>query len=372
MSKMWQRIEHGLWPILQQVLAVVIAWWLARVLLDAKVPIFSPIAALVALNTPRGARGANAVRVVLGVMAGVFIGDVAYRYLGHGAVSIALAVLCAMLFALVVDGQRVTMGQCGVSAVIAVVWGQQAAGERVLEVLIGGGVALVFSQLLFPAHPLATLRRAEATMLEELVDVLATTARALQSEREEQEEKLWERLRPGYGVMADLVKAREQALTLTRTVPAWWGQEDPVRQEGASAMHLDLLVNSCMTLARTAMSVDPEHRPGLAPAVKELARILRLLSKAPGNRAVRARAVERVLRVVRIEQPIGSGPRAAFRESVRMVGRDIMVFAGASDETADRSLRELDVEVPIVTPPRLRRPYGTARPRPGRRPPQRP
>ncbi|CAL9278133.1 putative protein [Streptomyces sp. SudanB5_2050] len=166
MHRAWLRARDNLWPVLQQAAAAVLSWWSARSVFDHHVPLFAPIATLVALNTPVGGRGTNAVRVLSGVVAGVVVGQLAFRFLGHDALSVGVAVLCALLVALLIDGERITMAQAAVGAVISVASGQQAGVDRVLDALLGAGVALVFSQLLFPPHPLALLRRAESATLE--------------------------------------------------------------------------------------------------------------------------------------------------------------------------------------------------------------
>ncbi|MFB7032463.1 FUSC family protein, partial [Streptomyces sp. NPDC056295] len=160
MAKLRRRVEDNLWPVLQQAVAAALSWWIADDLIDHHVPLFAPIATLVALNTPLGGRGTNTVRVLVGVISGVVVGQLAFTLLGHdhGAVTVGAAVLCALLVALVLDGWRITMAQAAVGAVICVAAGQQAGIDRVLDALIGGAVALVFSQLLFPVHPLALLR----------------------------------------------------------------------------------------------------------------------------------------------------------------------------------------------------------------------
>ncbi|MEV6110478.1 FUSC family protein [Streptomyces sp. NPDC051940] len=383
----WQRLKDGVWPVLQQALAVTVAWWVAVRLLDHHVPYFAPIAALVALNTPRGRRGANALRVVLGVIGGVVIGELAFTVLGTDAWAMGVAVFAALLAVMVVGGQRVTRAQAGVSAVIAVAAGQQAGIDRVLDVLVGGGVALAFSQLIFPAHPLALLRRAESAMLEDLADVLTATAKALEASDPVPESRLWERLRPLYAALADLRVVRDDTIAATKHTPAWWGQQEPVRRERAAALRLDLLGNSCLTLAREATTLEASDRAVLVEPVRELGRVLRLLSKAPGNRAVRRRAVQRALDVVAQSPRSASLAESAVWAGVQLAARDVLVFSGASPENADEAVRSQTDDVAIGHPARLRRPPAPSLPslplpslsawparrfRPARRPPGRP
>jgi uncharacterized membrane protein YgaE (UPF0421/DUF939 family) len=61
---------------------------------------------------------------------------------------LALATFFAMLIARAVDDQPIVVAQAAVSAVLITTFGSQGQGwERLVDALIGVGVALVFSQL---------------------------------------------------------------------------------------------------------------------------------------------------------------------------------------------------------------------------------
>ena len=86
-----------------------------------------------------------------------------------------------MLIARAVDDQPIVVAQAAVSAVLITAFGNQEQGwERLLDALIGVGVALVFSQLLFVPEPLRLLCRAESAVLSSLADGLQLTADALE------------------------------------------------------------------------------------------------------------------------------------------------------------------------------------------------
>ncbi|MFE0799587.1 aromatic acid exporter family protein [Streptomyces sp. NPDC058812] len=353
--------------MLQQATAAALSWWIARSVFDHHVPLFAPIATLVALNTPVGGRGTNAVRALSGVVAGVVVGQLAFRFLGHDAPSVGVAVLCALLVALLIDGERITMAQAAVGAVISVASGQQAGIDRVLDALLGAGVALVFSQLLFPPHPLALLRRAEAATLEGLGRALALTARALDEPEEERHTRLWEELRPVYTLLNDLGGTRNDAIAVARRTLLWRGRREPVVQEIATTRYLDLIGNSCLTLIRGASALDTRHRQTFAHTVRRLADVLTVLATAPASHAARLHAARRTLDIVRSAPNVEGGPAlpVAVWESVRLVAGDILVFAGADVEEAERALHEGATDVPVSVPPRLR---GAPRLRRRRRP----
>jgi hypothetical protein len=64
------RGADALWPLAQQTAGAVIAWLIAVLLTGQPDPLFAPMAAVIALNAALGRRGSNAVRLVVGVVAG--------------------------------------------------------------------------------------------------------------------------------------------------------------------------------------------------------------------------------------------------------------------------------------------------------------
>ena len=329
MSEARQRVREQLWPVLQQTAAATLSWWIAKNALRHHAPLFAPIATLVALNAPLGGRGSNAVRVVLGVLAGAAIGQLAYSLPGnpHPFVKLAVAVFCSLLVALVVDGQRVTMAQSAVSAVISVVSGRLAGIDRVLDVLLGAGVALIFSQLLFPANPLAELQRARTATLGGLARLLDLAGRAADASEYLPEDRMREELRPLYSLLTDLGKTRADTIATALRTPRRRPQRQTVQRESHAAAQLDLLGNSCLTLLRAVVALDPDRRAAFAPAIRDLSAALRELSAAPGAPGACRDATELAQAAVEAAAEGGPAEVTAAWGSLRLVARDIQTFA---------------------------------------------
>ena len=159
---------------------------IAKYVFDHEQPFFAPIAALVALNTSLGERGLNAVRLLQGVFLGIIVGEATLATLGGGSGSMAVGIFVATALARALGGTRIVVAQAAVSAILTVAVADAEAGvERLSDALIGAGVALVFSQLLFSPEPVGLLRRAEAAALERMAGGLALTARALEQDDDE-------------------------------------------------------------------------------------------------------------------------------------------------------------------------------------------
>ncbi|GAA2024420.1 hypothetical protein GCM10009839_22780 [Catenulispora yoronensis] len=332
------RIVLAWWPILQQAVAAALAWWVARHVFEHDDPLFAPMAAIVALNTPRGERGTNAIRVVAGVVTGVLVGQAASTLLGRNYVGVAAAIFFALLITAAAGNARTTMAQAAVSAVIAVAMGGDAGLTRALDAVFGGAVALLFSQLLFPADPLRLLRRSESELLADLARALDLTSHSLRHDDRSSAFTLWQRLRPLYAAAAELSKACDMMVASAQRSPRRRNQRAPLQSELLSVAHLSLLGNSCLTLSRESQSVPPEHRREFAPAINEAAALLQMLASDPADPALRQLTVFSALDVVGQVPEEGPGRLKAAWESLRWVVHDLAIFAGAKPETAREAL----------------------------------
>jgi hypothetical protein len=328
---------------------------IAKYLFDHEQPFFAPIAALVALNTSLGERGLNAVRLLQGVFLGIIVGEATLAILAGGAGSMALGIFVATALARALGGTRIVVAQAAVSAILTVAVANAEAGvERLGDALIGTGVALVFSQLLFSPEPIGLLRRAEAAALEHLSAGLALTARALERDQDELAEQAIASLREFPIDVAELRRVRRASSRVARRTLVWRGHSALVVRESENADHLDLLGGSCLLLARFAPSLTPAERRELAPSVRGLSDALDELAHELDDRETRQRAANRALEVANAvsgaDAPAGSLLALAVT-GVRLVATDLMAFAGVNLDDAVEAVREgmLEQRVAEVT-----------------------
>jgi hypothetical protein len=364
------RFAANAWPLLQSTLAAATAWMLANWLGDHPDPFFAPMAAVVALNTSRGERGANALRLLVGVVVGIVAGELAVGALGGSYGTLALATFAAMAGAVALGGARVMIAQAATGAILTVAVADGQAGlHRLADALVGAGVALVFTQVLFSPQPVTLLRRAEAAALADMADGLELTARALERDDDELAERAMASLRDLRDRMAELSRTRRASSRVVRHSLLWRTMSKPVVRESENAGHLDLLDGSCLLLTRTALTMSPPDRRRLAPSVRELAGAIGDLARAPGDRPARQRAADRALDLARSApgSPTRSQSALAAMVAIRMVATDVMVFAGVDPGQAAAAVREgsgaLDVSDP---PPEPRMPFHSNRRRPPR------
>jgi uncharacterized membrane protein YgaE (UPF0421/DUF939 family) len=259
-----RRAASAGWPILQQTAAAGIAWAVAASLLHRHSPFFAPIAAVVGLNATLGRRGANAVRLLVGVIVGIVVGELGVAVAGGGLWTLTAATFAAMVIAQLLDGARIVTAQAAVSAILITAFGDRTEGaNRLIEAFIGGGVALVFSQLLFTPEPLRLLRRAETGVLTAMSDGLRLTAEALERGESVPAEQALTRLRGLCEELSDLGTMRKASDRIVRHSATWRSREVPVVRERESADQLDMLAGSCVLLARTApATTEPQRSSG--------------------------------------------------------------------------------------------------------------
>jgi uncharacterized membrane protein YgaE (UPF0421/DUF939 family) len=365
-----RRLAAHAWPLVQSTAAATAAWIIAGRVGGRPNPFFAPIAALVALTASRGERGSTAVRLLIGVVVGIVSGELAISVLGSGYSSLALATFAATAVAVALGSARIVIVQAGASAVLTVALADSQAGPwRLVDALIGAGVALVFSQVLFPPEPVALLRRAEAAALEDMADGLELTAGALERDDEELAERALSRLRDLRDRLVELSRTRRASSRVVRHSLIWRTRMAPVVRESEHAGHLDLLGGSCLLLTRTALAMSRLERRRLAPAVQELAAAIMELARAPDDRSSRQRAADRAVDLVRWD----AGSPAQFPQAlvasaaIRMVAMDVMVLAGLDPAQVADAVRggggELQVPDP---PPAPRMPFHSNRRRPTR------
>ena len=159
---------------LESALAAGIAWWIGLQVFGAEhTPLFAAVAAVVSLAPGLPSHSRQALGLLLGVVVGIVVGEAALAASGEvQPPMMALAVFAAIMLAIAFDVQPIIGIQAGVSAVIVLVEGQgENSYARVIDALIGGGVALAFSQVLLTPDPFAIMRK-EGSKLVRAADAL--------------------------------------------------------------------------------------------------------------------------------------------------------------------------------------------------------
>jgi hypothetical protein len=320
-----------------------IAWLVARRVVDHHDPFFAPISAIVSLNTSLGERGLNALRLLQGVLLGIGVGELTLLALGSGNGSIAVGMFLALLLARALGGARLVLAQAAVGAILTITSANGEVGpQRLIDALIGAGVALVFSQLLFPPEPLRLLHRVETNALTAMAAALDLAARALDGDETLADQAIG-RQRELRDHLSELARTRRASARVARHSLAWRTQITPVVRENADAGHLDLLGGSCLLLTRTSLGTSDADRRLLAPCVASLSTMLADLAERPDDRATRQVAVDRSLEILREMRSVRTEPDpdlTAALTAARIAVTDLMLFAGVDPDEARAATRE--------------------------------
>ncbi|RKS73448.1 fusaric acid resistance family protein [Actinomadura pelletieri DSM 43383] len=346
------RVAVDGWIVVQATLGAGVAWSIATYLLEHPAPFFAPIAAIIALIANLGERGVNAIRLILGVILGLVIGDLVLITIGSGFGVMAVAVFTALAIARLVTDQPLVAVQAAFSAILVVAVGDMASGlERLVDALIGTGVALVFTQLLFPPEPISLMRRAEKSALTAVAGGLATAARAIAEDDDDLRGRAVGELRQVRDRLTELRRAGRASTNVTRRTLGWRARATVVVQENENAEHLDLLADSCLMLTRLVASAPSDTRRKVRQPVHDLADVIAALARALGDVRTRQDAANRALELASCTAALdqsADADLALLAHSLRMVATDIITFAGVDPDEATEAVREgaLDQRVP--------------------------
>jgi uncharacterized membrane protein YccC len=278
----WQRARSRLdlpvvGRIAQSALAAGAAWEIALQIPGHGTPFFAPIAAVIALGAERGRRGRQAIEVMIGVTVGILLGAAIVVVAGVGAWQLVLATAVALLVATAAAAPPVVRTQAAASAILVVALhqpGTNLAFQRLIDALIGGGIAIVLARLLFPVDPLKLVRDEARQLRVRLADALQEIAAALATGDRGQ-------ARSALHGLNDLDERRlEDALALARDVARRAPRRRPLRRRlealGESWLELEASVNDARAIATGSLRLLGE---GSAPA-SELVEAVRAAAAA--------------------------------------------------------------------------------------------
>ncbi|MGZ4296837.1 MAG: FUSC family protein [Solirubrobacteraceae bacterium] len=269
-----QRVHGHLWPILQTAVAAVGAWWVAVLAGVEQRPTFAAIAAIISLGAAFGERRQRAVQLIAGVMLGIVLADLLVRAIGVGVPQIGLLVVMAMVAAVILGGSELLVTEAAVSAILVCTL-SSTPEVRLLDVLIGGGMALVVHTLVFPPEPVTGVARATNAVFGELGVVLRDAAGALAGG----DARLGEAAATGAERLEQSVDDLRQAVLVgtdtARWAPLRRGSRVQLERYARTVPHADLAARSVPVLGRRVRQyVRGGNPPGpeLADALRDRGR----------------------------------------------------------------------------------------------------
>ncbi|MGH2933200.1 MAG: FUSC family protein [Gaiellaceae bacterium] len=250
----WRLRSRDLARIAQTALAAGASWELALQLPNHGQPFFAPIAAVIALGAEHGRRGKQAIAMMTGVAVGILVGAGTVAVAGTGWWQLVAAVAVSLLLTVGAGGGQMLRNQAAASAILIVALhtpGQNLALQRLVDALIGGGIAVLLAQILFPIDPVAHVLDATRALRNRVADDLEEVAAALDARDLRRANAALERV--------DRIDERraEEALALAREVvrraPRRRRQRDVLEMLSLDVHELSALVADAHTVAAGAV-----------------------------------------------------------------------------------------------------------------------
>jgi uncharacterized membrane protein YgaE (UPF0421/DUF939 family) len=343
------RVRHAGRGVLQATLAATVAWLIATELVGHGAPFFAPVSAMITLGLTQGQRGRRAVEVVLGVTLGIAIADLLVILLGTGAWQLALVVSFSMTIALLLGSGDMFAQQAAVSAALVATLQPPDDGvsfARAVDALIGGGVALLTSALVFPVHPVRLVREAAEPVLRELAAVLDDVADALADRDRAAVQTALERGRAIDDLARELDEALDVGRETARLAPPRRRTLRTVDDYAEAARQIELAVRNVRVLARGARrAIDLEENvpPEVSDALRDLAIAVRALGDVidhPGEaEAVRGPALRAAGQATQVLEQTGNLSVSVIVGQVRSTAVDLLRSTGSSYDDAAEAVR---------------------------------
>ena len=358
------RLRVRSWPILQTAGAAVVAWYLATLLVSEQ-PVFASIAAVVSLGATYGQRPERTLELIGGVVLGIGVADLLVRAIGSGPMQLGLLVVLAMAAAVLLGGGALLVTEAAVSATLLVLLEPTSTGlapSRLIEALIGGGVAFAVSAIAFPPNPVLLVGRSVQAIFGGLGRTLEDVAAALADGDRIRSEAALQAARE---IDQDL-RALDEALVIggetARFAPGRRSSRGELDRYARAARHIDFAVRNTRVLARHAARYVRGGRSApaaLLEAIHELGlavwALAAELDDPRGHSDVRilaSRAASRATALFDESPELGLGEIVA---QVRSTAIDLVRAAEAAAATGERPgetpTEELLIELPQAVAP---------------------
>ncbi|MDN7435729.1 FUSC family protein [Burkholderia multivorans] len=165
-------------------LACALAWVLAVWLWGHQRPTFAIVTAVVCLAPGLPSHLKQARNLVIGCALGIVMGELMWQLPDtHPLVRMSIGMFFAILTGAVIGPAPVVPIQAGVSVALVLAMGPSTAGStRLLEVVLGASVGLLFSQVLFTSSPFKDMGRAASDFLRQLGNGLDRVLKACEAQ----------------------------------------------------------------------------------------------------------------------------------------------------------------------------------------------
>ncbi|WP_158291703.1 FUSC family protein [Lampropedia puyangensis] len=207
------RVDFALRDAVVSAIAAVLAWVAAHLLWGHAKPTFAAVAVVVCLAPGLPSHLKQTWSMLLGCTIGIVIAEVAWLLPEHHPMlRLGCSIFIALLLGCLVSPTPVAAIQAAVSVLLVWAMGPAVAGEaRLLDVMTGAAIGLVFSQILFTTDPLKGMSVAAQKLLHQLGKGLEAMQLACAGTDSAQAEKALNTITQAYSNLSVLQAAIEQS-----------------------------------------------------------------------------------------------------------------------------------------------------------------
>ncbi|MDG4786675.1 FUSC family protein [Micromonospora sp. WMMD1102] len=347
----WRQFRAVEVVVAQSAVAAALAWFLAAGVLGNPQPVFAPIAAMITLGISTGQRLRRAVELVLGVIAGIAVGDGLIYVIGTGAWQIGVGAALAMSVTILAGGSAGVVSQAATSSVLVATLRPPSEGiyfTRIIDALIGGAVALAVMALVLPVNPVTVVSRVARPALDVLVEGLTVTARGLAERDQDPLQEALATLTRGEDKLEEFYQVLPEGREAATIAPVRWRARAALQHYMKAAEYIERAVRNARVLTRRAVTLlrDDEPAPrelvesicSLAEAAKVVQRDLRRGVIPKTCTAMVCRAVEQASAAYR--QGLGFSGNVVVAQ-IRAIATDLLGTAGLPHDEAEREVRRV-------------------------------
>lgn len=143
-------------------LAAALSWFVATSLLHSEYPYFAAVAAIITVQVTVADSVDKASQRIIGIIGGVLLSMLFGLWFKVGAISIFFVILVAMGVAKGLRMNQQIISQVAISSLLVLAFGQTKEGyayERIIETVIGSGLAVVINALIIPQNAVPDVER---------------------------------------------------------------------------------------------------------------------------------------------------------------------------------------------------------------------
>ncbi|WP_341720122.1 FUSC family protein [Micromonospora sp. FIMYZ51] len=349
----WQERRRNLelYAILaiQSGVAAAIAWTVAHNLLNHPSPVFAPTAAVGTIAAAIGRRTRRTVELLIGVLAGIVVGDALIMIIGTGPWQLATIVTLAILLALSLSRGGSVVTQAGGTAVLIATLAPVQRGlevPRIIDAIIGG-VSAVLVVAVLPVNPVRIIQRAARPLFTVLLEHLHLAADGMTDGDADAVARAKDEVVNATNkiqLLTDAVSGAEEAVAIS---PLRWHRRREFEHYERGTRFLGLSIRGAQEMLRRAATATRDGEPmpaGLPAAVHYFGDALALIQIEVESGHHSARSEKLILKAVSraaeaYEEGVGFSGNVVVAQ-IRTVATDLLRTQGYDEEAASALVRE--------------------------------